>query len=252
MQLYAELLKDKVCVVTGGNRGIGAAICESFALSGASVFAAQRSRSEIEAYSEAASKRVKPICLDVRDPESISKAAEKIFATESRLDVWVNCAGITGSILLPSIKDADWEEVVDTNLSGTMRGVRAATRYMMIQKSGSIINISSIASRRALPGQSHYVASKAAIEGFTRAAAVELGPKNIRVNAIAPGFVMTTMAQPLLRARGETIIQSTPLRRIADPQDIADVAIFLASDLSRYITGCVLPVDGGSSIAWSS
>ncbi len=246
------LLDDRVCVVTGGGRGIGAAICRTLAEAGAHVVVGyghneEAARETMAAIAQAGGQAsAQP--LDVTDHNAANQAAETVFDRHGRLDAWVNNAGVTRDNLLLAMDEADWRVVLDTNLDGVMRGTRAAAKYMMLQKRGSIVNLSSIAARHPNRGQSNYAASKGAIDAFTRALAVELAPKKVRVNAVAPGFILTDMSARVLAAAGDEIKGEIPLGRFGEPRDVAAVVLFLVSDLARYVTGEIVTVDGGLSL----
>ncbi len=244
-----ENLTGKYAIVTGASRGIGRAIAEDFVGRGINV--ALFSRSVPDRFDELSdqARRVGVVCLhrtvDVADAESVRRAVEGVYGEFERIDILVNNAGITRDTLLLRMKDEDWDAVINTNLKGTFLMTRAVTGYMMRQRSGKIVNISSVVGLTGNAGQVNYAASKAGIIGFTKATAKELAPRNIQVNAVAPGFVETEMTAGLSGAQKEQILGIVPLKRVADPAEIAGVVAFLASSQADYITGQVLCVDGG-------
>lgn len=243
-----ERFKDKVVVVTGGCRGIGKAIVEGFLREGAFVYAwdykiPEPSEPFIE--DEALKPRVRVVQVDVSSAESVNTAAQRVFDESGRVDVLVNNAGITRDNLLLRMSESEWDAVLNTNLKGAFLCTKAIVRTMMNQRWGRIINISSIVGEIGNAGQSNYSASKAGLIGFTKSLAKELASRNILVNAIAPGYVRTAMTDKLSAEQKELFLKNIPLRREAEPEDIAKVVLFLASDDASYITGQVINVDGG-------
>jgi 3-oxoacyl-[acyl-carrier protein] reductase len=242
-------LKDKVILVTGGTRGLGRSIVSHLAREGAIVYCNfLKSKREAESLvKEGASKgdRIFSIQADVSNLEEVESMVDEVYQRGERIDVLVNNAGITRDELLISMEKKDWDLVINTNLGGVFNCTKAVAKYMILQKSGRIINISSIAGERGGRGQSNYAASKGGINAFTRAAAIELAPKGITVNAIAPGVIETEMSSQVIRRARDTILDSIALRRMGKAEEIARVVVFLASDESSYITGEVIRVDGG-------
>jgi 3-oxoacyl-[acyl-carrier protein] reductase len=238
--------------VTGGSRGIGRAIVKAFAAEGAKVaFVYKGSQQAAEALAQevtAAGGTALALQADVTKPEAAQQCAERVEKEWSRLDILVNNAGVIHDDLFVRLEPEQWNKVLETNLGGTYNFCRAAAYTMMKQRRGRIINISSVAAEHVNMGQTNYAASKGAINAFTRALAVELASRNVTVNAIAPGFIETDMSEAVRNKAGDLIKKYIPMRRIGQPDDIARVAVFLASADSAYLTGQVLTVDGGLSL----
>jgi len=240
--------KDKVVVVTGGCRGIGKAIVEMFLEEGALVYAwdykiPEPGETFIE--NEEYKNNVRVIQVDVSSTDSVNSAAQKVIDEAGKVDILVNNAGITRDNLLIRMSEAEWDSVLNTNLKGAFLCTKALVRPMMNQRWGRIINISSVVGEIGNAGQANYSASKAGLIGFTKSIAKELASRNILVNAIAPGYVRTAMTDKLSPEQKEAFLKNIPLRREAEPEDIAKVVLFLASDYASYITGQVINVDGG-------
>jgi 3-oxoacyl-[acyl-carrier protein] reductase len=242
-------LKDQVALVTGGSRGIGRAIVLAFAAEGARVaFVYRGSRAAAESLvAEVAGQGGAALALqaDVRDPAAAERCVERVEQEWGGLDILVNNAGVVHDELFVQMDPEAWQAVLDTNLGGTYQFCRAVAFPFMRRRRGRIINVSSVAAERAGPGQANYAASKGAINALTRALAVELGSRNVTVNAIAPGFIETDMSAAVLARAGDLVKKVIPLRRLGRPEDVARLAVFLASADSGYITGQVLTVDGG-------
>ncbi len=238
-----KLLKDKVCVVTGASRGIGAAIAAKFMDEGASVYAF--SRTEPAAYPVPGSAAPRWIQCDVADEASIEAAIAAVLAEAGRIDVLVNNAGITRDGLLMRMKTEDWDAVLDTNLKSAFLLSRAVVRPMLKQRSGCILNVSSVVGITGNGGQANYSASKAGIIGFTKSLAREVASRDIRVNAIAPGFIETSMTDRIPEDFKQKLKESIPLGRVGTTEEAANAALFLCSPLASYCTGIVLQVDGG-------
>jgi 3-oxoacyl-[acyl-carrier protein] reductase len=249
-------LKDQVALVTGGSRGIGRAIVQAFAAEGAKVAFVYRGNQaaadQLLQTLTAAGGTALAFQADVTDPEAAQRCVERLEKEWGRIDILVNNAGIIRDDLFVRLEPEAWDCVLRTNLGGVYSFCRAVAYPMMRQRRGRIINISSIAADRANPGQTNYAASKGAINAFTRALAVELASRNVTVNAIAPGFIETDMSEAVRNKAGDLIKKVIPMRRIGQPEDIAKVAVFLASADSAYLTGQVLTVDGGLSLGAAS
>jgi len=242
-----------VVLVTGGSRGIGTAIVRRFAEEGAKVyFTFHSSKKEAEgladSFKESEAGRVFCYACDSRSKEEIESTVEKILEKENTLDVLVNNSGIIRDGLFLTLPDEDWDEVLQTNLGGVYQFSKAVVRQMILQGGGRIINISSIVGELGGFGQANYAASKGAVNALTKSLASELASKNITVNAIAPGLVNTQMSGGVRSAFGDRIRERIPLGNFAEPEEIAAVVCFLASDEARYITGQVIAVDGGLSL----
>lgn len=244
-----KLLKDRVALITGGSRGIGAAITEKFAENGAHVAFTYRSSAEkAKALEEKLSSeygvKVKGYQSDASDFIAAEELAQAVMTDFGQIDICVNNAGISRDNLLLRISPEQWDEVMAGNLKSVFNLTKQVLRPMMKARKGSIINMSSIVGLRGNAGQTSYAASKAGIIGFTKSVAQELGSRNIRCNAIAPGFIETDMTDNLKDA-GEDWMKKIPLQRVGQPEEIANVALFLASDLSNYVTGQVISACGG-------
>lgn len=245
-------LQGKVALITGGSRGIGRAIAVLFAAEGARIAlnyagnseAAQKVKAEIEDNGGE--------CFlfqgNVGDFSSVEGLTAAVVEKMGRIDILVNNAGITRDNLLLRMKEQEWDDVLNINLKGVFNCTKAVSKYMLKQREGKIISISSIVGLQGNAGQANYAAAKAGIIGFTKSMAKELGSRGIRVNAIAPGFIQTDMTQVLNEEVKKSLLQSIPLQRVGKPEDIAKAAVFLASTESDYITGQVIVVDGGMAI----
>jgi len=230
------VLSGQICIVTGASRGIGLAIATRFKQEGAIVYGLSRTKAEAD---------IEWISCDVTDELSVESAIDQILKKENRIDILVNNAGITRDGLLMRMKTEDWEAVLNSNLRSAFFLSRAVSRIMLKQRSGCILNMSSVVGLHGNGGQANYAASKAGLIGFTKSLAKELGSRNIRVNAIAPGYVETSMTQVLPDTAKENLKSSIPLGRPGTPGDIAEAALFLCSSYAAYITEVVLNVDGG-------
>lgn len=242
-------LSGKVVLVTGASRGIGKAIALAFAKEGATVVinyaGNQQAAEDTLAKVKDLGGQGKIYQCDVSDFAASEVMIKEIKEEYGSIDVLVNNAGITKDGLLMRMKESDWDAVMNTNLKGVFNCTKAATKFMMKQKSGVVINISSVVGLMGNAGQTNYAAAKAGIIGFTKAAAKEFASRGIRVNAIAPGFIETEMTDVLPEAVKESMVQTIPLGRMAQAEEVADGVVFLASDKAKYITGQVLNIDGG-------
>ena len=244
-----KLLESKVAIVTGGSRGIGKAICQSFAENGCDVaFTYNNSKESAENLATELNKlgiKVKAYKSDASSFDDSSKLVDDVISDFGKIDVLVNNAGIKKDNLLMRMDKEDFDSVVNTNLSSVFNLTKSSIRTFLKQRSGSIINISSVVGVKGNAGQSNYSASKAGIIGFSKSVALELGSRNIRSNVIAPGFIETDMTDSLSEDVINSWKESIPLKRGGNPSDVGNACVFLASDLSSYITGQVLHVDGG-------
>ncbi|NOZ04044.1 MAG: 3-oxoacyl-[acyl-carrier-protein] reductase [FCB group bacterium] len=241
-------LADKIALVTGASRGIGLAIAQQLAQAGALVICVSRTPSAIEkaaADINAAGFKAEAFTCDVSQLQSVDKLVKSLIERHGRIDILVNNAGITRDTLLLRMSEDDWDTVLNINLKGAFNCVKSVTRPMMKQRSGRIINISSIVGLIGNAGQVNYAASKAGLIGLTKAAAKELAARGITVNCIAPGYIETDMTTNLPEKSRETLLKQIPLGRIGKAQDIAVMVHFLASDEANYITGQTFTVDGG-------
>jgi len=241
-------LKEKVSVVTGAAKGIGREIALRFAQEGADVAAWDVETDEMESLKteiEGKGRRFLGLQVDVSDFDTVKTAVENVLDGFSRIDILINNAGITRDNLIIRMSEADWDSVIDVNLKGVFNCTKAISRVMLKQKSGRIINISSVIGIFGNAGQSNYAASKGGIISFTKSIAKELASRGITVNAIAPGFIDTGMTGLLGDEVREKYLQSVPLRRMGTGKDVAEAALFLASDQASYITGETIRVDGG-------
>ena len=241
-------LANQVAVVTGAGRGIGRAIALKFAAAGADVVCVSRTAENSEKAAvevRALGRKAWAVALDVSDGKAVAGAAETILADAGRVDILVNNAGITKDGLLMRMSDDDWDAVINTNLKGAFNFTKALTRSFLKQRSGRIINVSSVIGLIGNAGQCNYAASKAALIGFTKSVAKELGSRGITANAIAPGFIETDMTAVLDEKTRAALIQAIPLARLGQADDVAEAALYLAGPGGRYVTGQVLVVDGG-------
>jgi 3-oxoacyl-[acyl-carrier protein] reductase len=242
-------LKDKVALVTGGSRGIGRAISLELARRGATVVLSfqgnEAAAAEAVKLITEAGGKAKAVRFDVADTAACTTAVDEVMKEFTRLDILVNNAGIAVDGLIMRFKDEDWDKVIDTNLKGAWALCRAACRPMMKQRSGAIINLSSIIGEMGNGGQSAYAASKAGLIGLTKALAKELASRNIRVNAVTPGFIGTDMTAHIPEEMRTRMLEVIPLARLGNPEEVAKAVAFLASSDASYITGEVLKVNGG-------
>ena len=241
-------LAGQVALVTGASRGIGRAIALQLARSGATVACLARSleglRGTLEAIREAGG-TAEGFAANVGDSADVARVVEEIEAKYPKIQVLVNNAGVTRDGLMLRMDDAAWQEVIDTNLKGTFQFCRALGVIMMRQRYGRIVNITSVSALMGNPGQANYSASKAGVIGFTKTIARELASRGITVNAVAPGFITTDMTNVLPDKVKAEVKERVPVRRLGEPEDIADLVCYLASPSASYITGQVIAVDGG-------
>ncbi len=246
------MLTDKIALVTGASRGIGRAVAKKLAEHGAYVYvnylgseaAAQETVTEIIQNGG----RAETLQCNVADFAACGEMIASVIKKSGRLDILVNNAGITKDGLLMKMSEEDYDQVMDINLKGTFHTIRHASRYLLKQRSGKIINMTSVSGILGNAGQSNYSASKAGVIGLTKSAARELASRGICVNAVAPGYVMTDMTSVLSDQVKAQMLSQIPLGRAASPEEIANVVLFLASEQSAYMTGQVLSVDGGMSM----
>jgi len=240
-------LKDKVAVITGGAQGIGKQIALDFIREGATAVLLDMSE---EALAAAAAElkqygAVDTYAVNVTDLSKVVETVDKIVDKHTKIDILVNNAGITRDALFMRMKEEDWDLVLNVNLKGAFNCSKAAVKHMMKQRSGRIVNMSSVIALMGNVGQTNYGASKAALIGFTKSLAKEVAPRNITVNAVAPGFIRTAMTDKIPEDIRNRMVESIPLGRMGEVQDISNAVLFLASSMGGYITGKVLTVDGG-------
>jgi 3-oxoacyl-[acyl-carrier protein] reductase len=242
-------LNGKTALVTGASRGIGRAIAVALAEAGADVAVnyagSETAAAETVRMIEALGRRAVMIQANVGKPAEFDTMVARVLQTFGKLDILVNNAGITRDNLIMRMKEEEFDAVIETNLKGVFNGIKAVTRSMMKQRSGRIINISSVVGSLGNAGQANYVAAKAGVIGLTKSAARELASRNITVNAVAPGFIDTDMTDKLPAETKEKLESEIPLGRIGRPEEIASVVLYLASDAASYMTGQTIHVDGG-------
>jgi len=245
-------MKGRVAVVTGGARGIGRAIVEKLAVLGADVVIAdmlvelaEKSADEI---SQMTNTKIHAVKVNVTDGKSTNEMIDQALKDFGRVDILVNNAGITRDTLILRMEEADWDAVLDVNLKGAFNCSKAVVRPMMKQRYGRIVNISSVSGQAGQAGQTNYSASKAGLIGFTKALAREVASRLITVNAVAPGFIPTSLTNDLSEELKKSILSATPIGRMGKPEEIAAAVAFLASEEAAYITGQVLAVDGGMAM----
>ncbi len=243
-----SMLKDKVALVTGAAQGIGKAIAKRLASEGANVVVcdmnealAQQTATELAALGA----KAVGMKVNVTQAQEAQACVDKVIDSFGRIDILVNNAGITRDGLLMRMKEEDWDLVIAVNLRGTFNFIKAVSRSMIKNRSGRIVNIASIIGLMGNAGQANYAASKAGVIGLTKSAAKEFASRNINVNAVAPGFIDTAMTQALSEEVRKKMLELVPMGRMGTPDDVADVVLFLCSDLSRYVTGQVVTIDGG-------
>jgi NAD(P)-dependent dehydrogenase (short-subunit alcohol dehydrogenase family) len=250
--LYRDL-RNKVVLVTGGGSGLGLAIADAFAANSSQVVIVGRNAVRLKEATKALGKKAHSVSFDVTDIDRLPELVEWIKNTVGEVDVLVNNAGINMKKDVLHVTNKDFQGIIQTNQTAVFALTREVLRSMIARRSGSVIMMSSMASQYGIPKVISYTASKSAVEGMTRALAVECAPFGIRVNCIAPGFIKTKMSSEALENdpdRKHKVLARTPMGRLGEPADIAHAALFLASEQSRFITGVVLAVDGGNSIGF--
>ena len=241
----------KTALITGGSRGIGSAICKALSANHKVVIGYSNSKEEAKKLEESINSNggnAMSVKIDVSDKNSINTAFEEIEESYGIVEVLVNNAGITRDNILPRMKDSEWDDVIQTNLTGSYLTTQRAIKNMMKNKWGRIILISSVVGISGNQGQSNYAASKAGLIGFAKSVSKEMGARNITSNVIAPGYIETDMTSFLSEENKENIIEQLSIKRIGKPEDISNVVSFLSSEESEYITGQVISVDGGLSV----
>jgi len=245
------LLDNRIAIVTGGARGIGAKIAERFTEEGAQVVLVDIDQESAEAHAQAISLKgaqAAAYAVDVSNTDAVKELVTQVVKRFGRVDILVNNAGITRDGLIMTMSEKDWDSVIAVNLKSVFNFIKAIARPMIKQKAGSIINISSVVGLIGNGGQFNYASSKAGVIGATKSAAKELASRNIRVNAIAPGYIQTAMTDKLDEKAKNTLLELIPAKSLGRPEDVANAALFLASDLASYVTGEVLRVDGGMAM----
>jgi len=246
---HMKLLEGKTAIITGGSRGIGKAIVEIFAKHGANVaFTYSSSAESAKIIEDEVSKegvKVKCYKSDASNFDDAQNLAADIHKEFGSIDILINNAGITKDNLLMRMSEEDFDRVIEVNLKSVFNMTKAVQRVMLKQRKGSIINMSSVIGLKGNAGQSNYAASKAGVIGFTKSMAIELGSRNIRSNAIAPGFIVTEMTEKLGEETIKKYYEAVPLKRGGTPEEVSNTCVFLGSDMSSYVTGQVLNVDGG-------
>lgn len=241
-------LNEQVALVTGASRGIGRAVAQALAEQGAFVIGTATSEKGAQAISDYLGEQGNGMVLDVTNAQSVEQVVKEIQQVHGGLDILVNNAGITKDNLLMRMKEEDWNQVMDTNLTSVFRTSKSVMRGMMKKRAGRIINIGSVVGTTGNPGQANYCAAKAGLVGFTKSLAKEIANRGVTVNAVAPGFIDTDMTQALTDEQKESIFSSIPAARLGKPEEIAAAVVFLASPGAAYITGETIHVNGGMSM----
>ncbi|BDY04198.1 MULTISPECIES: 3-oxoacyl-ACP reductase FabG [Ferrimonas] len=242
-------LSGKIALVTGASRGIGRAIAEQLVAAGAKVIGTATSERGAGAISDYLGDNGQGMVLNVTEQASIDELFAAIKAEHGDIDILVNNAGITRDNLMMRMKEDEWNDIIDTNLTSVFRTSKAVLRAMMKKRNGRIINIGSVVGTMGNAGQANYSAAKAGLLGFTKSLAQEVASRGITVNAVAPGFIQTDMTDELTEDQKQGIMGQVPVARLGQPQEIADAVVFLASDRASYITGETLHVNGGMVMA---
>lgn len=246
-------MEQKIAIVTGGSLGLGYATVKKFTENNIFTFAIGRDKERLEKACREFGKNCQPVVFDVTELSKTPSILKEIVNQKGRVDILVNNAGINMKKPLTEVSDEEFQKIMNTNVNSVFSLSREASKIMIQQKKGCIINISSMAAKYGIPQVIAYTASKTAVEGMTRAMAVELSPFGIRVNCIAPGFIFTKMSSTALDNdpdRKQKVLSRTPMGKLGLPEDVANAAYFLASDEASYMTGTVIPVDGGNSIGF--
>ncbi len=243
----------KVAIVTGGGSGLGFAIAEKFISNGITTIIAGRNMEKLQTAQQQLGDLCFPVACDLTNLASIPSFVDAVLQRFGQIDILVNNAGINQKKEFTDVTDEEFQNVITTNICAVFSLSREVVKHMLEKGSGNIINISSMAALYGIPKVIAYTASKSAIDGMTKAMAVELSPKGIRVNAIAPGFIYSAMTEKALNSdpeRKAKVFGRTPMGHMGQPNDIGEAALFLASDAAKYITGVILPVDGGNSVGF--
>lgn len=247
-----KLLENKVCLITGTNKGIGRSIVEAFAKQGAIVYAHARTPGCIDDWTRSLSTtcqtKVVPVYFDITDLETARKSVMQIKTAEKRIDVLINNAGMVTYEMIPMVQMDTFKSMLEVNVVGAFNLLQIVSRVMSRQQSGSIINMASIVADKGAAGQVSYAATKGAIIAMTKSAAKELAPTQIRVNAVAPGMVGTERFVEIFEEKFKDKINNIGMARLAEPHEIADLCVFLGSDMSRYITGQIIGIDGSTTL----
>lgn len=251
--MKTQTTTQRIAIITGGGSGIGLAIAEKFVAASILTIIIGRDQKKLAAAQKALGDLCRPVCQDLDDLAAIPGLIDRLVHQYGPIDILVNNAGINMKKEFTDVTDEEFERILLTNLRSVFTVSREVVRTMLPHGKGNIINISSMAAQYGIPKVIAYTASKSAVEGMTKAMAVELSPKGILVNCIAPGFIATDMSSKALNGdseRKQKVFSRTPLGRLGDPADIGDAALFLASPQAKYVTGVILPVDGGNSVGF--
>lgn len=242
-------LNNKVAIVTGSSRGIGKSIAEKLVYQGCKVVILSRKIKELNKVKEQInSDNILCYACNTTNQSEFKEIVQEVYDKWGSVDILINNAGITRDKLLLRLNEDDWDKVINVNLKGYYNTIKIVSRYMLKNRSGKIVNISSVIGQIGNSGQSNYAASKAGVEGMTRALAVELGVKNININCVAPGYIQTEMTEKLDKNIIDDMKNNTPLKKLGSSVDVANLVCFLSSELSSYITGQVINIDGGMTI----